>query len=132
MTPAMLISDTMLAGSLLIAAGLYQWTPLKRACLGRCRSPMRFIQDHGGFRPERGASIKLGLKHGLFCIGCCWALMLLLFLGGVMNLAWVALIASLVLAEKLLSAGPMLSRGFGLIFVLAGVGLIAGLIPAWT
>ena len=132
MTPAMRIADTMIAGSLLIAAGLYQWTPLKRACLGRCRSPMHFIQDHGGFRPERRASVLLGLKHGSFCIGCCWALMLLLFLGGVMNLVWVALLALLVIAEKLLPAGPILARAFGLIFVLAGAGLVAGLMHAGT
>ncbi len=132
MTPAMRISDTRLAGSLLIAAGIYQLTPLKRACLGRCRSPMHFIQDHGGFRPERRASVLLGVKHGAFCIGCCWALMILLFLGGVMNLTWVALLALLLLAEKLLPIGLILSRAVGLIFVLAGAGLLAGLIPAWT
>jgi predicted metal-binding membrane protein len=124
MTPAMSIADDRLAGALLVAAGLYQWTPVKEACLGRCRSPFQFIQAHGGFRPERRASLLLGLKHGTYCIGCCWALMLLLFFGGVMNLLWIAALAAFVLAEKLVPQGRLLSRAAGAALIAAGAALI--------
>lgn len=126
MTPMMAIADTRIAGALLLAAGAYQWTPAKDACLGRCRSPLQFIQSQGGFRRERHASLLLGLKHGAFCIGCCWALMLLLFLGGVMSLLWIAALAAIVLAEKLLPGGLLLARAGGAVFLLAGAALLAG------
>lgn len=128
LTPAMTIAAAPLGGALLVAAGVYQWTPVKDACLGRCRSPLQFIQAHGGFRPERRASLLLGLKHGGYCIGCCWALMLLLFLGGVMNFLWITALAILVLAEKLLPGGRLLPRAAGAAFILAGLALIAGLL----
>jgi predicted metal-binding membrane protein len=108
---------------LLIAAGTYQWTPLKNACLTLCQSPLQFIQRHGGFRGERAASVKLGLRHGLYCIGCCWALMLLLFIGGVMNLLWIAAIGALVLAEKLIP-GRLFQRVTGLALIAAGAALL--------
>ena len=111
-----------LGGALLIAAGLYQWTPLKDACLAHCQSPMRFIQRHG-FRGERGAAVRLGLRHGAYCIGCCWALMILLFVGGVMNLLWIAAIAALVLAEKLVAA-RLIQRISGVALIAAGVILL--------
>src|SRR5688572_26607362 len=111
-----------LGGALLIAAGLYQWTTLKDACLAYCQSPMRFIQRFG-FRGERGAAVRLGLRHGAFCIGCCWALMILLFVGGVMNLLWIAAIAALVLAEKLIAA-RFISRAGGIALIAAGVALL--------
>ena len=128
MTPTMAIADRRIAGALLVAAGAYQWTPVKNACLGRCRSPLQFIQSEGGFRRERSASLLLGLKHGLYCIGCCWALMLLLFFGGVMNLLWIAALAAIVLAEKLLPGGPVLAKASGAIFLLAGAVLLVGVI----
>lgn len=111
-----------LGGALLIAAGLYQWTPLKDACLAHCQSPMRFIQRHG-FRGERAAAVRLGLRHGAYCIGCCWALMILLFAGGVMNLLWIAAIAALVLAEKLVP-GRLIQRVGGVALIGAGVALL--------
>jgi predicted metal-binding membrane protein len=111
-----------LGGALLIAAGIYQWTPLKDSCLKHCQSPMAFIQRYG-FRGERGAAVRLGLRHGAYCIGCCWALMILLFAGGVMNLLWVAAIAALVLAEKLIAA-RLIQRASGLALVAAGVALL--------
>jgi len=128
MDAAMAIADQRVAGFLLIAAGFYQWTPLKDACLGRCRSPFQFIQAYGGFRPEPGASLLLGLRHGFYCIGCCWALMLLLFFGGVMNLLWVAALAAFVLAEKLVPRGRFLSRAAGAALIAGGASLIAGLL----
>ena len=109
--------------ALLVAAGIYQWTPLKYACLAQCQSPLQFIQRHGGFRGQRGASVALGFRHGLYCIGCCWALMLLLFVGGVMNLLWAAALGMLVLAEKLIP-GRLFGRATGIMLVAAGVALL--------
>ena len=124
LSPGMASASPLLGGGLLIAAGLYQWTPLKDACLSQCQSPFAFIQRHGGFRSGRGASLGLGLRHGAYCIGCCWALMALLFVGGVMNLLWIAAIGVLVLAEKLVP-GPWLRRASGVALVLAGAWLLA-------
>lgn len=120
----MAASATPLFGAaLLVAAGIYQWTPLKTACLSHCQSPLQFIQRHGGFRGTRGGSLGLGLRHGLYCLGCCWALMLLLFVGGVMNLLWIAAIGALVLAEKLIP-GRLFQRVTGAALFFAGVLLL--------
>lgn len=119
LTPQMASASTVMAGAILIAAGLYQWSPLKYRCLANCHAPLSFIQRHGGFRRHALPSLKLGLRHGLYCIGCCWALMLLLFAGGVMNVGWIAGLAALVLLEKALSEGRNVSR-------LVGAGLIIG------
>jgi predicted metal-binding membrane protein len=88
---------------LLAGAGIYQWLPLKRACLSRCHSPVEFLVQHR--RPGRSGALYMGARHGMHCLGCCWALMLLLFVGGVMNLLWVVVIALIVLAEKLVPRG---------------------------
>jgi len=113
-----------LSGIMLVAAGLNQWSPWKDSCLEHCRAPLLFIQRHGGFRPQASASVLLGLRHGLYCIGCCWALMLLLFVGGIMNIAWIAGLAILVLAEKLWSRGRLLSRAVGAVAIALGLFLI--------
>ena len=123
LSPMMAGAGPLLGGSLLIIAGLYQWTPLKDACLSQCQSPFAFIQRHGGFRGERKAALTLGLRHGAYCIGCCWALMILLFVAGVMNLLWVAAIGALVLAEKLIP-GRRFRRFTGLALIAAGVALL--------
>lgn len=99
--------DRRLGGALLIAAAFYQITPAKRACLEKCRSPLDFLRREWG--PGWHSVAKLGLKHGAYCVGCCWLMMLLLFVGGVMNLAWVAALAAIVLVEKLAPA-PAISR----------------------
>jgi predicted metal-binding membrane protein len=117
-----------LGGALLVAAGLYQWTPLKNACLAGCQAPLQFIQQHGGFRAARRASAALGLRHGLYCLGCCWALMLLLFVGGVMNLLWIAALGALVLAEKLIP-GRLVQRAAGVAMIAAGLALLLGEAP---
>ncbi len=106
------------AGGLLIAAGLYQLSPLKQTCLSHCRSPAAFISRHG--KPGWSGAVRLGMIHGAFCVGCCWLLMAILFVGGVMNLAWIAALTLLVLAEKLFPAGPWVSRGTGLILIVWG------------
>ena len=122
LTPMMAGASDMFSGTVLIAAGVYQWTPLKDACLRQCQSPLLFIQRHGGFRSDLLGTLALGARHGAYCIGCCWVLMALLFVGGVMNVLWIAAIAILVLAEKVVPARRVISR-------IAGVGLFAG--GAW-
>jgi predicted metal-binding membrane protein len=110
-----------LGGIVLIAAGIYQWTRLKDVCLAQCQSPLQFLARHGGFRGERAGSLLLGLEHGLYCIGCCWMLMALLFIGGVMNVLWIALLSVLVLAEKVTPVGRWIARIAGVGFVAVGV-----------
>lgn len=119
LSPMMQTTSIALAGSVLIAAGLYQWTPFKHACLRHCRSPLDFIMTH--WLPGAGGAFRMGLRHGAVCVGCCWVLMLLLFIGGVMNLAWIAGIALFVLVEKLSPAGHWIGRGAGALLVAWGV-----------
>lgn len=112
-----------LSGGILLAAGLYQFTPLKQACLSHCRSPASFVSRH--WKPGRLGALRLGMMHGAYCIGCCWLLMALLFVGGVMNVVWIAAITLLVLAEKLLPRGPWVARIAGMIFAIwSGVTLM--------
>ena len=124
LTPAMASANPMLGGSLLIAAGVYQWLPVKAGCLHHCRSPIHFLGTE--WRERAAGSLVMGLRHGLYCIGCCWALMALLFVAGVMNLAWVAAIAALVLVEKVVPAGPWIGRLTGLALLGWGVLVLAG------
>ena len=108
-----------LSGVVLIAAGLYQLSPLKNVCLTHCRAPASFLSRH--WRPYALGALRLGAMHGLYCVGCCWMLMALLFVGGVMNLAWIAAIAVLVLIEKVLPAGQWVGRGFAIVLIGWGV-----------
>ena len=100
----------------LLAIGVYQWLPLKRACLEHCQSPAEFLVQHR--RPGRSGALRMGARHGLYCLGCCWALMLLLFVGGVMNLLWVVAITVVVLTEKLVR-GDWFRRAIGIAACLA-------------
>lgn len=118
MSPMMQTTSIALAGTVLIAAGLYQWTPLKQACLRHCRSPLDFIVTY--WRPGARGAFVMGLRHGAYCVGCCWLLMLLLFVGGVMNFAWIAGVALFVLIEKLVPAGHWIGRGAGILLVVWG------------
>jgi predicted metal-binding membrane protein len=113
-------ASPMLVGVLLIAAGIYQWTPLKQACLNHCRAPFDFLTRHWSRGPFRA-----GVHHGLFCLGCCWMLMLLLFAFGLMNLLWIAALALLVLIEKVLPIGSRMSRVTGVALIAWGVGVLA-------
>lgn len=120
----MTTSSNVLGGCVLVAAGIYQWTALKDACLRQCQSPFAFIQKYGGFRGAVRGALRLGLLHGAWCVGCCWPLMALLFVGGVMNVLWIAALAILVLAEKVLSVGRWVARLAGLALMLAGAWLL--------
>lgn len=124
LTPMMESASGLFSGVLLLFAGFYQWTPLKHACLSKCRAPAAFIQSEGGFRREPWGAFNMGLRHGLYCVGCCWPLMALLFVGGVMNILWIAGLAVFVLAEKIIPGGQRLSQAAGAILVAAGLWLI--------
>ena len=116
-SPMMVSTSTYLGAILLICAGVYQLTPLKDVCLKHCQSPIQFITNNfkkGGF-----GAFQLGLKHGAYCLGCCWALMGLLFIGGVMNLFWILVISLFVLSEKLLPAQIRTTRITGILMVLS-------------
>ena len=98
--PMMASASRPLGGALLLAAGVYQWSPSKRACLSHCQTPLAFVMRHGGFRPGAWGAIREGVHHGAYCVGCCAVLMALLFVGGVMNVVWIAGLSILVLVEK--------------------------------
>jgi predicted metal-binding membrane protein len=119
LSPMMQTTSLLLAGAIFIAAGVYQWTALKRACLQHCRSPFAFVMAHWRDGP-RGA-FEMGARHGAACLGCCWLLMSLLFIGGVMNLGWIAGIAVFVAVEKLTPAGHWVSRAAGALLVAWGL-----------
>jgi predicted metal-binding membrane protein len=110
--------NTLLSASILIAAGAWQLTPMKQTCLRHCRSPLHFLVH--GFRPGAGGALRMGAEHGLFCLGCCWFLMALLFYGGVMNLYWIAGLAVYVLIEKTVPAGHFVSRVTGIVLLCCG------------
>lgn len=108
---------------ILLAVGLYQWLPTKVTCLEHCRAPADFIV--AAHRPGARGAFAMGLHHGLYCLGCCWLLMGLLFVGGVMNLAWVAAIAALVMVEKMLPQGQFARRAIGAVAIVAAIGVLA-------
>ena len=108
-----------LSGTVLIAAGLYQLSPLKNICLAHCRSPTSFLSRH--WRPRALGALRLGAMHGAYCVGCCWMLMALLFVGGVMNVVWIAALAVLVLIEKVLPPGQWIGWGAGATLIVWGV-----------
>lgn len=122
LTPMMTSASPWLGGLLFVAAGIYQLTPLKYACLAHCRSPFDFVLNR--WRDGAWGALRMGLAHGLFCLGCCWAVMALLFVGGVMNLIWVAALAAFVLAEKLLPMGARMARAGGVLMMLWGAFLM--------
>jgi predicted metal-binding membrane protein len=118
MSPMLQTTAPALGASILLAAGVYQLTPVKRTCLARCRSPFASIAEN--WRDGVSGALRMGLRHGADCLGCCWALMLLLFFGGVMSLAWIALLTLAVLAEKLLPFGENARRIGGVLLIAAG------------
>jgi predicted metal-binding membrane protein len=107
------------AGAVLVLAGLYQISALQQVCLRHCRSPAIFLSRQ--YRPGAAGALRLGVVHGAYCVGCCGLLMALLFVGGVMNLVWIAALTLLVLAEKVLPGGRWIGRAAGLGLLVAGV-----------
>ncbi len=126
LSPMMQTTSVYLGAALLIGAGIYQLTPLKEACLRHCRSPLDFVTQH--WRRGTGGAFRMGLEHGLFCLGCCWVLMALLFYGGVMNLWWIGGLTLYVLLEKLTPAGHRLGRYAGSLLIAWGLWVLAGAI----
>lgn len=126
LSPMMAGTSPVFGGLLLIAAGVYQFTPLKHACLAHCRSPLSFIINR--WRDGAGGALRMGLEHGGYCLGCCWALMALLFVFGVMNLLWVAGLTVIVLLEKAAPGGEAIARMGGLAMLGAGIAMLAGLV----
>lgn len=122
LTPMMEARHAGIAAVLLIGAGLYQWTPLKQACLTRCRSPMTWLPRN--WKPGSVGALRMGSAYGFYCLGCCAVLMLLLFAGGVMSLACIGAITIFVLIEKLAPFGPASGRVAGVLLIAAGLGLL--------
>ncbi len=124
LSPMMVLHSSKLGAGLLIGAGLYQMTPLKQACLRHCRSPVHFIAEH--WRAGAAGAIRMGAEHGIFCLGCCWLLMMLLFVGSVMNLLWIAMITAFVLFETIGPRGDVGGR-------IAGIAMVAfGALMLWS
>ena len=125
LSPSMALAgfSPLLGGGLLLAAGIFQWTPLKQACLRQCRTPLGFLT--ADWREGRRGALAMGLHHGGYCLGCCWALMGLLFVLGVMNLLWIIALSALVLAEKALPGGLWVGCLAGIGLAVWGLGLMA-------
>ncbi len=124
LTPAMVSSSRYFNAALLIAAGIYQLTPLKQVCLSKCRVPLGFLLAE--WRDGMRGALIMGLRHGWFCVGCCWLVMALLFVAGVMNLLWIALLAGIILVEKALPFGRRAAGLAGVIMIAAGLWTLAG------
>ncbi len=125
LSPGMAVTSGHVGAVVLIAAGIYQLTPLKVACLTHCRTPLGFLMSH--WREGTRGALAMGIRHGAYCVGCCWALMTLLFIGGVMNLLWVAALTLVVLIEKVAPGGTVIARTAGAMMI--GVGLIRLFVP---
>jgi predicted metal-binding membrane protein len=122
--PSMALADRWAGGAVLLVAGLYQLSPLKAACVRECRSPAEFISRH--WRSGWSGAVRLGVLHGAYCVGCCWMLMALLFVGGVMNLLWIVALTLVVAVEKLAQRGPLVGRAAGVGMIGWGLAKLAG------
>jgi predicted metal-binding membrane protein len=118
-------TSTVMSSAILLAAGIYQWLPLKSACLSKCRSPLAFIMAN--WRDGRSGAFWLGLRHGGYCVGCCWALMAVMFVVGAMSLAWMGLITLLILSEKVIPASWRFDKALGIALVATGLWLAASI-----
>ena len=126
--PMIVSTSALLTGLLLVIAGLYQFSPLKKVCLSHCRTPLGFLI--GEWRAGVRGAFVMGVRHGLFCVGCCWALMALLFVGGVMNLAWIAALSIAVAVEKLAPRGERLAAALGLALIAGGLVKLLSLVAS--
>src|SRR5690349_773826 len=121
----MATTDNILGGLIFVAAGLYQWARLNDLCLAECQRPFEFVMRHGGSRRDALGCVVLGFRHGAYCVGCCWALMALLLVGGVMNVLWIVLLALLAFLERVTSMGRLIARLAGIVLVAGGAWLIS-------
>jgi predicted metal-binding membrane protein len=112
-------------GTIFVVAGLYQWTRLNELCLAQCQRPFAFVMRHGGYRRDAPGSLMLGLCHGAYCVGCCWTLIALLLVGGVMNVLWIVLLALFAFLQRVTSMGRLIARLAGVVLVAAGALLFA-------
>ncbi len=126
LSPMLVSANMVVGGLLLLAAGVYQLTPLKQACLRHCRSPLQFILTR--WRSGSGGAFRMGIEHGTYCVGCCWFLMGLLFFGGIMNLYWIAGLAIYVFLEKSIPVGHWIGHAVGIALIIWGVVVLAGAI----
>ena len=122
---AMASTSNVVGGLLFIAAGSYQWTRLKDVCLTQCQTPFAFLMRQGGFRRDAFGSLILGIRHGAYCVGCCWALMALLLVGGAMNMLWIVLLALLIVLEKVTPSGRLIAHLAGIVLLSGGAWLLA-------
>jgi predicted metal-binding membrane protein len=119
LSPMLVSTSPYLGGGILIVAGLYQLTPYKNACLVHCRHPVQYFMAH--WQKGRAGALRMGLHHGIYCVGCCWFLMMLLFFGGVMNLVWIAAITVFVLLEKVIPRGELAGLLTGIVMIVTGL-----------
>jgi predicted metal-binding membrane protein len=119
-------TSNVVGGLLFVAAGSYQWTRLKDICLAQCQKPFAFLIGHGGFRGDAAGSLMLGLRHGVYCVGCCWVLMMLLFVSGVMSVVWILAVALGILLERVTSFGRLFAPLAGIVLVAAGAWFFVG------
>ncbi len=124
--PLLKTHHLLISGGLLMVAGLYQLTPLKDRCLAHCRSPFAFLMAHwrNGYR----GAFQMGMSHGLYCLGCCWSLMMVMFIMGTMNLVWMGVLSIAIVLEKSLSCGPTFGRGVGAALIALGIAVSMGLL----
>jgi len=122
LNPDMKTTSKILGGVILITTGIFQFTPLKQTCLRHCRSPLDFILQH--WKEGKTGALKMGVENGFYCLGCCWMIMILLFVTGIMNLLWVAIIAAFVLVEKLLLQIKWIPYAAGVLLILYGIFLL--------
>jgi predicted metal-binding membrane protein len=122
----MATTSNVLGALVFVAAGTYEWTRLKDLCLVQCQNPFAFLMHHGGYRRDVPGALMLGFRHGVYCVGCCWVLMTLLVVGGVMNVLWMLLLALLILLEKVTPLGRLIASVAGTVLIAAGVWLLSG------
>jgi predicted metal-binding membrane protein len=118
----MMLTSNIMGATVLIVVGIYQFTPWKQSCLKHCRSPIKFLSEK--HRPGQNGALLMGIEHGAFCLGCCWILMALLLVGGIMNLYWIAGLMLFVLTEKFIRFGDKISRFAGVLIAAAGIYLL--------
>jgi predicted metal-binding membrane protein len=122
--PALRTYGVMIGGLTLVGAGLYQLTPLKYLCLSQCRSPLGFLV--GSWRDGYVGAFRMGVQHGLYCLGCCWSLMVVLFVVGTMNLVWMGLLSAIIFAEKIIPYGVEVGKASGIVLIVLGLALSGG------